>query len=84
MGLPCSEGWGGDAQSGELSGKFFHGPIVRVVGQQYDLRPIAGIELLHDLPEMHLDGALAHAELIGDYLGLLALPQLVQHLLLTR
>ena len=50
------------------------GPVVHAVGKQYDLRPIAGIELLHNLPDVHLDGALAHAELIGDYLGLLALP----------
>jgi hypothetical protein len=57
----------------KLSGEFCRGPVVHVACKQYDLRPVAGIELLHDLPEMHLDGALAHAELISDYLGLLAL-----------
>ena len=35
----------------KLSGKFCRGPVVHVVGKQYDLRPIAGIELLHDLPD---------------------------------
>ena len=76
----CSNG----SEIGKLSGELCRGPVVHVVGKQYDLRPIASIELLHNYLEMHLDGALAHAELIGDYLGLLALPQSVQHLLLTR
>src|SRR5277367_2105620 len=45
---------------------------------------VAGVELLHDVPDMHLDGAFAHAQLVSDYLVLLALPQPLQHLGLTR
>ena len=43
-------------------------------GQQYDLRSVAGLELPHDVPDMHLDGAFAHAELVSDCLVLLARP----------
>ena len=46
----CSNG----SEIGKLSGKFCRGPVVHVVGKQYDLCPIAGIELLHNLPECTL------------------------------
>src|SRR5215510_12597823 len=50
-----------------------------IAGQQHHLRAVAGLELLHDVPDMNLDGALAQVELKGDYLILLALSQLFQY-----
>jgi hypothetical protein len=56
-----------------LSGQCSRGSVTPIVGQHYDLRSVSRIEFSHDVPDMHLDGALAHAEFIGDYLVLLAL-----------
>ena len=62
----------------------FYGSVTRVAGQQDDLCPVAGLEFLHDVPDMNLDGAFAHAELICDDLVLLALFQALQHIQLAR
>jgi len=44
------------------------------VGHKSDFSPVPGLELFHDVSDMHLHGALAHVELIGDDLVGLAAP----------
>jgi len=53
------------------------------IGQQDDLGSVACVELSHDVPDVHLHGAFAHAEFMGDYLVLLAPLEQPEHLLLT-
>jgi len=55
-----------------------------VLGHQHDLRSIARIDLSHDVADVHLDGAFAHAELESDRFVLLALLQDFEHWQLTR
>src|SRR6516164_7431751 len=58
-------------------------PGVRAIGQQDHLGSVACVELSHDVPDVHLHGAFAHAEFVGDYLVLLAPLEQPEHLLLT-
>ena len=43
------------------------------ISHRYDLGPVSRIELLHNVPDMHLDSAFAHAEFVSDNLVRLAL-----------
>src|SRR5690606_9037214 len=54
---------------------------VELVGR---LRPVRCPELLHDRPDVNLDGALAHVEFVGDRLVRLAAPEGVRHCRLAR
>ena len=51
---------------------------------QYDLRPVARMQLLHDVLEMHLHGTFRHPQIVSDRLVLLALLQDFEHLQFTR
>src|SRR6202158_5730033 len=44
----------------------FFGLIQKVSRHYCDLRPVSHIQLLHDVPEMHFHGVLAHLKFVGD------------------
>ena len=67
----------------ELCGTGGGEPSVCAIGQQDDLGSVACVELSHDVPDVHLHSAFAHAEFMGDYLVLLAPLEQPEHLLLT-
>ena len=69
--------------SEELCGTGSGVPVGRTTGQQDDLGSVACVELPHDVPDVHLHSAFAHAEFMGDYLVLLAPLEQPEHLLLT-
>src|ERR1700687_12492 len=44
----------------------FFGLIQKVSRHYCDLRPVSHIQLLHEVPEMHFPGVLAHLKFVGD------------------